>query len=138
MTGRPKEYDREAVSARILEGMRGGRSLVSLCKEEGLSHSTFLAWVAEDKDLSDKYTRARETGADAEFERLLEMADAEPERTERGVDSGWVQWQRMRVDTMKWALSKKAPRKYGERLDLKHSGSVGLQINIDVSDTDDG
>jgi hypothetical protein len=64
----------------------------------------------------------------------LEMADTEPERTERGVDSGWVQWQRMRVDALKWALSKKAPRKYGERLDLKHSGNVGLQINIAVDD----
>jgi len=131
---RISEEDRGAIAAQVLESIRRGDSLRAACREAGIGASTFLDWVGDDKELAEQYTRARETGADAEFERLLEMADAEPERTERGVDSGWVQWQRMRVDTMKWALSKKAPRKYGERLDLKHSGNVGLQINIAVDD----
>jgi transposase-like protein len=131
---RISEKDRSTTAAQVLESIRRGDSLRAACREAGIGASTFLDWVGDDKELAEQYTRARETGADAEFERLLEMADAEPERTERGVDSGWVQWQRMRVDTMKWALSKKAPRKYGERLDLKHSGNVGLQINIAVDD----
>ena len=131
---RISEKDRSTTAAQVLESIRRGDSLRAACREAGIGASTFLDWVGDDKELAEQYVRARETGADAEFERLLEMADAEPERTERGVDSGWVQWQRMRVDTMKWALSKKAPRKYGERLDLKHSGNVGLQINIAVDD----
>jgi transposase-like protein len=133
---RISEEDRSTIAAQVLDSVRRGDSLRAACREAGIGASTFLDWVGDDKELAEQYTRARETGADAEFERFLEMSEVEPERTERGVDSGWVQWQRTRMDAVKWALSKKAPRKYGERLDLKHSGSVGLQINIDVGEAD--
>jgi hypothetical protein len=131
-----KQETREKICETVLQCLRSGQSLRASCKEADVNINTFLTWVGEDTELSVQYTRARETGADAEFERFLEMSEVEPERTERGVDSGWVQWQRTRMDAVKWALSKKAPRKYGERLDLKHSGSVGLQINIDVGEAD--
>src|SRR5262249_6509618 len=46
-----------------------------------------------------------------------------------------VQQQRNRLDTRKWALSKLAPRKYGDRLEHDHKGGLDFRpaILIQVS-----
>jgi hypothetical protein len=46
------------------------------------------------------------------------------------VDAGWVAWQRNRVDTRKWLLSKLQPKKYGDKttVDANLSGSVAITI----------
>lgn len=54
-------------------------------------------------------------GADNDFEKLGELQDEQPPKDEAGkIDSAWVAWRRLQVDTMKWALAKKAP-KYSDR-----------------------
>ncbi len=118
----------DAVCKRVGEG----ESLRAACAAEGTTHPTFLRWCLEKQQLADQYTRAREIGADVEFEGLQDLADELPEKTVAGnVDPGWVAWQRGRIDVRKWALSKKAPRKYGDKLDLNHAGN--LTINWPVS-----
>jgi hypothetical protein len=88
-----------------------------------MKHPTFLLWCDQNQALADQYTRARSVGADIEFEGLQELADEPPEKTASGsVDAGWVAWQRNRIDVRKWSLSKKAPKKYGDKVDLTHSG----------------
>ena len=118
------------VAERICASVAMGDSLRKGCAAEGVAAGSFLEWVRDDDELAKQYTRAREIGNDVEFERFQALAEELPERTERGVDSGWVQWQRLRMDAARWALSKKAPHRYGDRLEHRHSGSVGLQINI--------
>lgn len=56
-------------------------------------------------------TRAREERADLLFEELFEIAD------KPCTNQVEVQQQRNRLDTRKWALSKLAPRKYGDRVE---------------------
>jgi hypothetical protein len=113
----------DAVCKRVGEG----ESLRAACEAEGTTHPTFLRWCLESKELADQYTRAREIGADVEFEGLQDLADEPPEKTASGsVDPGWVAWQRGRIDIRKWALSKKAPRKYGDKLDLNHGGNLTI------------
>lgn len=109
----------DAICAKVAEG----ESLRKACEEIGMKHPTFLLWCDQNKDLADQYARARTVGADVEFEGLCDLADEPPERTATGsVDAGWVAWQKNRVDVRKWSLSKKAPKKYGEKVDLTHSG----------------
>jgi len=115
----------DAICARVSEGA----SLRSACKEHGLSHTAFLLWCRTRPELANQYAQAREVGTDAEFEALAELQDETPVRGPSGaVDAGWVAWKRLQIDTKKWELSKKAPKKYGDKLDLNHSGSVNLSI----------
>lgn len=70
-----------------------------------------------------------------EFERLEELADEQPERDDKGrVDPGWVAWQRGRVDVRKWTLARKRPKKYGDKLDLNHSGNMSVSLRPDDAD----
>ena len=74
------------------------------------------------------YARAREERADLLFEELFEIAD------KPCTNQVEVQQQRNRLDTRKWALSKLAPRKYGDRVehDVK-GGDFQPAILIQVS-----
>lgn len=116
----------DAICLRVAEGA----SLRTACAEIGAKVPTFLLWCSKDKELAEQYARARETGTDAEFEDLDELQSQEPPTDANGkVDQGWVAWRRLQVDTKKWALSKKAPKKYGDKLDIdaKVAASVVIQ-----------
>jgi hypothetical protein len=59
----------------------------------------------------------------------LAIADAPVGSTEHGTtDSGAVQKQRLQVDTRKWLLSKLAPKKYGDKLELSGDPDRPLAI----------
>nr|WP_134952469.1 hypothetical protein [Sinorhizobium meliloti] len=61
---------------------------------------------------------------------ILQIADSQEGdiiKTEDGreiVNHDAIQRAKLRVDTRKWIMSKIAPKKYGDRLDLNHSGSI--------------
>jgi hypothetical protein len=111
----------DAICARLAEG----ESLRAICRDVGISHSLVLKWAREDEAFCNQYTRAREDGAEADFDGLQDLADEQPEKTATGsVDAGWVAWQKNRIEVRKWSLAKKLPKKYGDKLDLNHGGSV--------------
>ncbi len=118
-------------AAIVLQRLAEGMSLRKAAVEAGTSHPRFLEWCSEDPALADQYARARATGADAEFEDLNDAIEEEPERTPAGtIDAAWVAWKRVQIDTKKWSLGKKAPKKYGEKID--HSVTGDLTINWPV------
>ena len=116
-------YSQEIADA-ICKAVSEGHSLRNAAAQSSIAHSSFLLWVAERPELADQYARAREAGADLEFEGLTEIADADPERDDKGkIDPAWVQLQKLRTDTRKWTLARKAPKKYGDRLEQHHTGT---------------
>lgn len=109
----------EEQAAQVCDHVSDGKSARKACELVGVSLTTFLRRCDNDKALAEQYTRARATGTDVEFERLAELQEQPPQYGPSGaVDAGWVAWKRLQVDTKKWELSKKAPKKYGERLEL--------------------
>lgn len=119
----------DRICARLMEGL----SLRKACDELGITHPTWLRWVADSKSLADQYAHAREVGQSYRFEQLTEKAAAEPERDDKGrIDPGWVSWKRLEIDTEKWTLSKQEPKKYGDKIQtevtggLKHDHTIGL------------
>ena len=115
--------------AKVCELVAEGQSLRAACEAVGVKNPTFLLWCDKDAALAEQYARAREKGIDAEFERLQEAVEEPPERgPSGGVDAGWVAWKRLQVDTKKWALSKKAPKKYGDKLDIEHKGGLSVSL----------
>jgi hypothetical protein len=127
--GRPTKYSDEWARD-FCDLISQGKSIVDICAMEGQpSRDSVYAWMREREDFSDMYARAREERADLLFEELFEIAD------KPCTNQVEVQQQRNRLDTRKWALSKLAPRKYGDRLEHDHKGGLDFRpaILIQVS-----
>jgi hypothetical protein len=41
-----------------------------------------------------------------------------------------IDHRRLKVDTRKWYLSKLAPKRYGDRIAVEHSGSVSIEDRL--------
>ena len=127
--GRPTEFSDEVADAN-LERIAGGESLVSVCRSDDMPHrATVFRWIADPSrpEFRDMYARAREAQAEYMADEILEIADDsshDVKTIERKgelvevVDHDVVQRSKLRVDTRKWLLSKLAPRKYGDKLEL--------------------
>jgi hypothetical protein len=132
--GRPSAYSEE-IAERICGEISAGKSLRSICEQEGMpTKTTVFRWLASEEAFRDQYARARETQADAMLEEILEIADdgrSDSYTDDEGnvrTDQDVIARSRLRVDTRKWAMSKMAPKKYGDKLDVNHDGKVTVQI----------
>jgi len=95
----------------------------------GLAVSTFHARVNSDSGLLERYTRAREELIEHIAAETIAIADEQPSLLPNGaIDSAAVQKQRLQVDTRKWLLSKMAPKKYGDRLEVAGDAENPLLI----------
>lgn len=108
------------------------KSLRQACVIAGVKPSTFLYWCDTHSDLATRYAAAEKVSTDLAFEDFNEANDELPAMGEHGVDTGWVAWQRMRLDNKKWSMSKRRPSKYGDKIQQEHSGSVGVQLVNDI------
>jgi hypothetical protein len=120
----------EMESQIIDEVSLGERSLRAICRDLGISHTSFIDHVNKSQQLADQYARAKEVGDDLAFDHLRELQTMEPERGKFGVDPGWVAWKRQQVDTLKWELSKRCPKKYGDK--ITHAGDSDQPLELIV------
>jgi len=133
--GRPSIYNAE-LAASILIRISNGESLRSITKDEGMpTQSSVYLWLLQKPDFSEQYTRAREEQADTLADEILAIADEPPSEVvdDRGVsrtDSGWVSWQKNRVDARKWVASKLKPKKYGESLKVGGDKDNPLAVTV--------
>jgi hypothetical protein len=123
--GRPSKYTK-ALAARICERMCEGESLRKICADPKMPHmATVLRWVgseAEDKaGFREQYARAREAQADKFADELVDIADEGTNENANII--------RLRMDARKWAASKLAPKKYGDKqtTEHEHKGEVTLR-----------
>jgi hypothetical protein len=128
MKATPKAEKQQKITE-VLAGMRNGLSLRQSSENANVKAQTFLSWVDQDKDLSEQYARARSDMIDKIADDIIKIADEEMIPTGEGkVDNAMVQKQRLRVDTRKWLLSKLAPKKYGDKLELTGDDKSPLTI----------
>lgn len=122
------------VIEQILSLVDDGKSLRQACKEIDFPRKTFEGWLEADEELSAQYARARENRAEKIFEEILTIADRPAPTTDSGAtDSGDVQHRRLQIDARRWMLGKMSPKKYGDKIDLEHSGSVKTYSDFDLS-----
>ena len=125
---------RAEVIEQILALVDDGKSLRQACKEIDFPRKTFEGWLEADEELSAQYARARENRAEKIFEEILTIADRPAPTTYSGAtDSGDVQHRRLQIDARRWMLGKMSPKKYGDKIDLEHSGSVKTYSDFDLS-----
>jgi hypothetical protein len=76
-------------------------------------------WVNEDAELAAEYARAREDLIERIANEVIELSDADVGMQPDGKkDWAAVQKHKLQVDTRKWLLSKLAPKKYGEKIEV--------------------
>ena len=83
-------------------------------------------WLLRHAEFANQYTRAREEQADTLADEIIAISDESPEtvevRDKEGnvidikIDSGYVNYQRQRIEARKWTAMKLKPKKYGDRL----------------------
>ena len=119
----------QTIAQEVFKQMREGKSTLQACKSIGIIHSTFCKWMNDDAELAHEYARAREDLHEVIAAEIVAIADQPVGSTESGAtDTGAVQKQRLQVDTRKWLLSKLAPKKWGDKLELSGDQQNPLAI----------
>jgi len=106
-----------------------GRSLRSILKQDENmpSSSTFFIWLTESELKSKRYELATNLRTDALFDEIVEIAyNTEEGETTKVNSKGEIETttgdmlghRRLKIDALKWSLSKLNPKKYGEKLDV--------------------
>ena len=116
--------NRTEVAQVVLDSMLSGASMRQSCIKAGIGASTWIDWVTADRELGERYARAREGLLDAMVDQILTLADAPVPLLDNGAtDPGLVRQRQLQIDARRWVLSKLAPNKYGDRLDVQVSDS---------------
>lgn len=129
-TGRPSGYNAE-IAAEICEAIAtNAKGLRALCAENDNwpSIRTVVAWLAKHEDFQRQYARAKELQMEHMQDDILDISDEENgdayiEYDKDGkpvakIDGQAIQRSKLRVETRKWLMSKLAPKKYGDRIDV--------------------
>mgnify|MGYP000865898009 CR=1 FL=1 len=127
--GRPTTYNQE-IAIKICEKIAEGMSLRSVCRLEGMPHlSTVFAWIRDHKEFSDQYAKATTIRTDAQHEDLMELGD-EAISLAQSVDfkasNAVVSAVKLKADNLKWSMARMQPKKYGEKMDVAHSGEINV------------
>jgi hypothetical protein len=136
--GRPTTYTEEQADD-ICAHLAEGKSLVSWCKEPGnASYRAVMQWLDANPAFAQKYARAREVQADFLAEEVVVISSTvlpaikrtvsgrgKTRRTEE-VHGDAVDRARLMVDARKWYAGKLSPKKYGDKIQTEHSGTIGL------------
>jgi hypothetical protein len=129
-----------AIERRILDGLAAGTPLTLICEPPNMpAWRTVYDWMAGDAGFSAGIARAREVGFDRIAREALAIADTPVEgveitetpdgpRVKRGDMLGH---RRLQVETRLKLLAKWDPKRYGERVNLEHTGPEGGPVRTE-------
>ena len=125
-------YDPATASAVLRHMSEEGLSLRKACIKVGIPPSNFRFWVDQDEELAAQYARARDELIDYKLDEMFEGVLEPVGSTDNGAtDSGAVAKQRLIYDARRWHLSKLAPKKYGDKLELSGDADAPLITKIE-------
>jgi len=105
----------QSIKDRVCLEITEGKSLRSICEADDMpAAETIRVWLIEDGEFSAQYTRAREEQADFYADEIIDIADTAKD----------ANLARLQIDARKWKASKLQPKKYGDKIDLNHSGAI--------------
>ena len=126
--GRPTKYN-EKLASHICKLRSEGKSLRAIARMPSMpAMSTIMKWLNQKLQFAEQYAKACEADADLAFDELVDLADKATAKN--------VQAVKLAIDTRKWVLSKRLPKKYGDRMGLELSGKDGEGIDFRVTFVD--
>jgi hypothetical protein len=144
--GRPAIFKKE-IASKICERLAAGESLRSICRDEEMpGRTTVNKWIIEDTEgFANQYARAKDIGIDELADEIIEIADrdriCEKKTTKANGDVetvvlDQVERSKLMVDSRKWYLSKIAPKRYGDKLQLAGDKDAPLVLSLTKTDAD--
>jgi hypothetical protein len=126
------------VAEEILTRLADGETLRAICKSDHLpSDREVRRWGRDEPDgFAKDYRVARDLGLESWADQIIEEAfDSSEDRLGTDKKTGrpiWdnenVQRSRLKVDSLKWLLSKLRPERYGDKIAVTGAGDGPLQI----------
>ena len=134
-------YD-EALALKVCERIARGESLEGICEDKSLpSETTIRRWMAVQPTFREAYTRARVQQMEKWADDVIKIADdasgdymdrvGKDGVVERVVDPETVQRSKLRIDTRLRLMSKLAPGRYGDKIDVNVSAAVQIESMTD-------
>lgn len=118
-----------ALADEILGKLAAGQTLREVCRGDGMpDESAVRLWALDDREgFAARYRRAREIGYLSMADEIIEIAhdgsndwmertNPRTGATEEVVNHEHINRSRLRVDTLKWALSKALPKIFGDKI----------------------
>jgi hypothetical protein len=132
----------------ICERLAEGESLRAICRSKNMpSMRAVLRWLAKFPEFRIQYTEACEAREAHLFEEMREIADDGSNdwvnrqngdgTTTRIVDHEHINRSKLRVETIRWQLSRMNPRRYGDRITTELTGDGGGPVAIEVAQRKD-
>ena len=133
----------------IRDIQENGATLSQACKDREITRMQFIDYIEKDVRLVDAYARAVEYRNDLKAENIIRLAHSRTNDFYTDKDGNIrpnpvaVQRDRLIIDSEKWLLSKLAPKKYGDRIqidaDIKSSAPLNMeQVNQILQELDKG
>lgn len=128
-----------ALEDAVIEWVSSGKTLRSFCRLPGKpSRRTIDSWREVDPVFDARFARAREDGHDELAEEALEIANTPKSGKiitqgpdgKKTVTEDMLGHRRLQIDTITKLLAKWNPKKYGEKVEVEHSGSIELADRI--------
>lgn len=115
--GRPSKYNPE-LAERILRLLSEHGSLVkAIASADDLpSERTVYRWLVDHEEFRQNYTRAREAGDEPAADEIERIAYDPTLPADQ---------KRVMIDSLKWLLARRTPKKWGDKVQTEHSGAVG-------------
>lgn len=114
--------ERGEVVRRVFAWMAEGHTMTAAAQACGLRPSAVRRWIAGDASWMARYERARKLQAQAMADEAVQVARDSTNQTAAG--------DRLLIDTLRWAASKAAPREFGDKQVVEHSGGQKLEIRV--------
>jgi hypothetical protein len=120
--GRPTVFSKE-VCDEICDRLAHGETLRSILADDHLPvRSAVYRWLDENEDFKDQYAQARVKQADYYAEMIVDEA----------FSSNDAAIGRLRMDALKWASSKLAPKKYGDKVEVEQTGNNSVSLSFSL------
>ncbi len=138
-SGRPSSFTQK-VADTICDLLIEPKSLRAICATKGMPDmKTVMRWLANNESFRQQYARARDLQADVIADETSEIVDDGSNdwmASNKPDNPGWkengeaIQRSRLRFDQRRWYLSKLAPKKYGDRLEVDATVQGEIKILI--------
>jgi hypothetical protein len=118
--GRPTIFTQN-IADEICKRMANGETLRKIVLDEHMPPSgTVYRWLETNPNFREQYTQARAMQADYYAEMIIDES----------FGSHDAAIGRLRMDALKWAASKIAPKKYGDKVEVEQTGNTALTVSF--------
>lgn len=126
--GRPSAFTQE-IADEICERLAHGETLRKMVLDEHMPASAMIyRWLDNNESFREQYAQARVRQADYYAEMIIDESF--------GAHDASIG--RLRMDALKWASSKIAPKKYGDKIELESNSTQNLTLSFSVPQRKDG